>query len=219
MKNIILMLLVLTFTNLIPCPLYAQDNGGDPLDETPFYVVPSEMTFEEYEDANRRLSVGLMLMSVPFPGSLHFYANEKREAWWHVGAASAGIASIIIGIVASDEKDTWPDTEFQIVDITGQDGTVRRYEKIPFEDESGTINYELRFLQHDRDGATFLILLGVGLFAGQLFHDWYDGIKTIERKRNKVRFKYGKNSDLGLNFSPQFNLANRSLGATLSLKF
>ena len=125
----------------------------------------------------------------------------------------------VIGIAISDEKDTWPDTEFEIVNITGQDGTVRRYEKIPVEEESGTVNYDLRFLQHDRGGGKYLILLGLGLFAGQLFHDWYDGVKTIERKRNNVRFKYGKNSDLGYNFSPQFDPTNRSLGATLSFEF
>jgi len=217
--KILILSLFFTLTSTLPGFLYAQNNGGDRLNETPFYVVPSEMTFEEYEDANRRLSVGLMLLSVPFPGSLHFYANERREAWMHVGVAAAGLASIVIGIGASDEKNTWPDTEFQIIDITGQDGTVRRYEKIPFEEESGAVNYDLRFLPHDRDGGTFLIALGVGLLAGQLFYDWYDGIKTIERKRNKVRFKYGKNSDLGLNFSPHFDPANRSLGASLSLEF
>lgn len=158
-------------------------------------------------------------MSVPFPGSLHFYANERREAWKHVGVAAVGLASIVVGINASDEKDTWPDTEFQIVDIIGQDGTTRRYERIPFEEESGIVTQELRLLRHDRDGGTFLILIGAGLLVGQLFHDWYDGIKTIERKRNKVRFKYGKNSDLGLNFSPQYDPTTRSLGATLSLEF
>ena len=101
MDKTLLMFLVLTCTSSRPGSIYAQDNGhnrgGDPLDETPFYIVPPDMTFEEYEDANRRLSVGLMLMSVPFPGSLHFYANDRREAWWHVGVAAAGLASIAIG--------------------------------------------------------------------------------------------------------------------------
>lgn len=219
MNRILTMLLILMCGYLMPGFLYAQNNGGDRLNETPFYVVPADMTFEEYEDANRRLNVGLLLMSVPFPGSLHFYANEKTEAWWHVGIAAAGLASIAAGIGASEEKDTWPDTEFQTIDITGQDGTVRRYEKIPLEEEFGTVNYELRLLRHDREGGTFLIILGAGLFVGQLIHDWYDGIRTIERKRNSVRFKYGKSSDFGLNLLPQIDPNNRYLGAKLSLKF
>ena len=108
MKQILLVILILLCANLMPDLLYAQKNGGDPLNETPFYVVPADMTFEEYEDANRRLKVGLLLISVPFPGSLHFYANESREAWWHVGVAAAGLLSIAVGISSAEDKDTWP---------------------------------------------------------------------------------------------------------------
>lgn len=225
MKQISVMILTFLCANLMPELLHAQNNGGDVLNETPFYVVPADMTFEEYEDANRRLSVGLLLMSIPFPGSLHFYANESREAWWHVGIATAGLASIIIGANASDEKETWPDSEFEIIDIEGQDGTVRRYEKIPsgfdeeFEKEFDSVIYDLRLLRHDREGGTFLIVLGAGLIVGQLIHDWYDGIRTIEKKRNKVRFKYGKSSDFGLNLIPQIDPANGLIGAQLSIKF
>ena len=220
MNNIFKILLILIISNLMPEILYAQTSGGDVLNETPFYVVPADMTFEEYEDANRRLSVGLLLMSIPFPGSLHFYANERREAWWHVGIAAAGVLSIIAGAGASDEKEEWPDSDFETIDITSQDGiTVRRYEKVPFEELSGDVNYELRLLRHERDGGTFLIILGAGLLVGQLIHDWYGGIRTIEKKRNRVRFKYGKTSNLGLNLLPQIDPANGLFGAKLSIEF
>ena len=219
MHNTFTILLILIISNLMPETLHAQNFGGDVLNETPFYVVPADMTFEEYQDANRRLSVGLLLMSIPFPGSLHFYANERREAWLHVGVAAVGLLSIAIGAGSSKEKDTWPESDYEIRDITGEDGTVRRYEKVPFEENFGNVNYELRLLRHDRDGGTFLILLGAGLLAGQLIHDWYDGIRTIERKRNTVRFKYGKKSNLGLNLLPQIDPANGLLGAKLSLEF
>lgn len=220
MKNYFKMLLILLCSNFLPEILYAQTSGGDVLNETPFYVVPADMTFEEYEDANRRLSVGLLLMSIPFPGSLHFYANERREAWWHVGVAAVGILSIAVGAGLSDEKETWPESDFETIDITSQDGiTVRRYEKVPFEELSGDVNYELRLLRHDRDGGEFLIVLGAGLLIGQLIHDWYDGIRTIEKKRNRVRFNYGKKSNLGLNLIPQIDPANGLLGAKLSLEF
>ena len=219
MNNIFKILLILIISNLMTENLNAQSNGGDVLNETPFYVVPADMTFEEYEDANRRLSVGLLLMSIPFPGSLHFYANERREAWWHVGIATAGVLSIIAGAGASDEKETWPESDYEIRDITGEDGTVRRYEKVPFEENFGNVNYELRLLRHEREGGTFLIVLGAGLLIGQLIHDWYDGIRTIERKRNTVRFKYGKKSNLGLNLLPQIDPAIGLLGAKLSLEF
>ena len=219
MHNTFKILLILICSSLVTETLHAQSNGGDVLNETPFYVVPADMTFEEYQDANRRLSVGLLLMSIPFPGSLHFYANERSEAWKHVGVAAVGILSIAIGAGSSEEKTTWPASEFQTTDITGKDGTVRRYEKIPFEEVAGDFSYELRFLRHEREGGTFLIVLGAGLLIGQLIHDWYDGIRTIENKRNRVRFKYGKTSDLGFNLLPQIDPANGLLGAKLFIEF
>ena len=108
MNNILKIPLIPLCIIFISEAVSAQTSGGDALNETPFYVVPADMTFEEYEDANRRLSVGLLLMSIPFPGSLHFYANERREAWWHVGIATAGVLSIIAGAGASDEKRHGP---------------------------------------------------------------------------------------------------------------
>jgi len=213
------LLIVVTF--MFNTALLAQGSGsGDVLNEVPFYVVPADMTFEEYEDANRRLSVGLLLMTIPVPGALHFYANEKKEGWRHVYAAAAGLASIIAGIASIDEKDTWPESEFETVDFTGDDLTVRRYEKIPVKAENDSITYRLRFLNHDTEGGgKFLIVLGVGLIIGEIFHDWYDGIKTIEKKRNAVRFKYGKSSNFGFNLSPEIDPESGLLGAKLSLSF
>ena len=43
----------------------AQGAGGDILNEVPIWPVPAGMTLEEYTDANRRLGVGMLLMSVP----------------------------------------------------------------------------------------------------------------------------------------------------------
>ena len=212
--------LIISVMLMLSGSLLAQGTGGgDVMNEVPFYVVPADMTLEEYEDANRRLSVGLMLMTIPVPGALHFYANESKEGWRHVWVATAGLASIIAGIASIDEKDTWPESEFQTIDIKGQDGTVRRYEKIPFEENVGSISYNLRLLRHESEGGKFLILLGAGLIIGEIFHDWYDGIKTIEKKRNAVRFKYGKSSNFGFNLSPEIKPESGLLGANLSLSF
>ena len=83
------------------------------LNEVPIWPVPAEMTLEEYTDANRRLSVGLALMSVPLPGALHFYAGEKREGWMHVGAAVLGGASMVLGAAMVDEtNNAWKKSEF-----------------------------------------------------------------------------------------------------------
>ena len=61
--------------------LTAQSNvGGDILDEIPLHPLPEEMTFEEYQDMNRRLSIGLALSAfAPVPGIVHHYAGEKKN--------------------------------------------------------------------------------------------------------------------------------------------
>ncbi len=198
----------------------AQVNGGgDVLNEVPIWPVPAEMTLEEYTDANRRLGVGLALMSVPLPGALHFYAGESREGWMHVGAAVLGGASIVLGAAMIDEKENaWEKTDFEIVDVTGETGKVERYEKIPIEEQGGVFTYRLQRLDRKTEGAgAAFVALGVGLLVGQLLHDWIDGIKTIERKRDAVRYKYGKSSGYGLSVNP--NIERGSLGAKLSLRF
>ena len=199
----------------------AQGNGGGMLNEVPIWPVPAAMTLEEYRDANRRLSVGKALMSVPFPGALHFYAGESKAGWKHVYAAGLGVASIIVGAALTDEKDNqWEKTDLEIVDITGANGEVERYEKIPVEDEGGVITYRLNELNHKtKGGGVAFIVLGAGLVVGQFVHDWIGGIKTIERKRDAVRYKYGKSAGYRVSMNPVMNIEHGSFGAQLQLRF
>ena len=200
----------------------SAQSGGDMLNEVPIWPVPAEMTLEEYRDANRRLSVGMALMSVPLPGALHFYADEPRAGWKHVGAAVLGGVSIVLGAALVDEKDNeWKKTDLEIVDVTGANGTVERYEKIPIEEEAGVFTYRLKKLDRKTEGGggVAFIILGAGLIVGQVLHDWIAGTKTIERKRDAVRYKYGQSSGYKLSMSPSMDLERRSLGAQLALRF
>ena len=198
-------------------------SGGDMLNEVPIWPVPAEMTFEEYTDAHRRLNVGLLLMSVPIPGSLHFYAGERKTGWKHVYAAGIGLAAIIAGAAMIDEKEgAGEKSDFETTDITGENDKIERYEKIPVKAEGEVFTYRLNKLDHKTRGegaGGTLVVLGAGLIVGQLIHDWTAGIKTIERKRNAVRYKYGKSADYKLSLNPHLNLPRGSLGANLSLHF
>ena len=203
-------------------PSAAQSGGGDMLNEVPNWPVPAEMTLEEYRDANRRLSVGMVLMSVPLPGALHFYADEPTAGWKHVGAAVLGGVSIVLGAALVDEKDNeWKKTDLEIVDVTGANGTVERYEKIPIEEEGGVRTYRLKKLDRKTEGGggVAFIVLGAGLIVGQVLHDWIAGTKTIERKRDAVRYKYGQSAGYKFSMSPSMDLERRSLGAQLALRF
>ena len=193
---------------------------GELLSETPIWPIPQEMTIEEYTDANRRLSVGLLLMSVPLPGSLHFYAGERRAGWKHVGAAALGLTSIVAGAALIDEKDSWEKSDFETTDIVGQSGKVTRYEKVPVGEENGAMVYRYDKLgRKEEGGGGALIVLGAGLLVGQFIHDLVGGIKTIERKRDAVRFKYGKRMGLSLDIQPNIDVTRGQLGAQLSLRF
>ncbi len=162
--------------------------GGDVLDETPIYDMPEEMTFEEYRDANRRISVGLMMMSIPVPGMLHFYAAENTKGWLCVGATGLGLASVITGVMLRGDEE-WPDSDYEIEIIDGN-----RYEKVPIKMTDDEIEYELRKQKSEEPISTGgAVLMGFGgvLIVGQLVYDWLDGIHTIEYKRDAVRYKYG----------------------------
>ena len=66
---------ILTCSLLAQCLTLSQTSNNitnaDPLSETPLYPIPEEMTFEEYEDMNRRLSQNLLCSSIPLPGITH----------------------------------------------------------------------------------------------------------------------------------------------------
>ena len=216
--------LLLCLSTLFPTEEAAAEQvngGGDVLNEVPIWPVPPGMTLEEYTDANRRLGVGLALMSLPLPGALHFYAGESREGWMHVGAAVLGSASIVLGAAMIDGKENaWEETDFEVVDVTGESGKVKRYEKIPVEEEGGVFTYRLKKLERKTEGAgAAFVALGAGLLVGQLLHDLIDGIKTIERKRDAVRYKYGKSAGYELSVNPDVNIERGSLGAQLALRF
>ena len=70
-------LLIISFT----ANLFSQSNQrGEILSETPLYPLPEDMTFEEYQDMNRRMSIGVGLAFIPIPGIVHRYAGEKELA-------------------------------------------------------------------------------------------------------------------------------------------
>ena len=198
----------------------AENNSNEILNEVPIWPIPLEMTAEEYSDANRRIGVGMLLMSVPLPGTMHFYAGEERRGWMHAGAAILGGAAIVLGAATTTEKDSWASSDYEVVDIVGASGNVKRYEKIPVAEEAGTPDYKLRELDHEISGiGPLFMVLGAGLIAGSIIHDWIGGIKTIVRKRDAVRYKYGKAAGYELGLAPRVDLDSGIIGAEISLRF
>jgi len=108
--------------------------GGDMLTETPLYPVPAEMTFEEYQDMNRRLTIGLALTSIPIPGIVHRYAGEKKKARRLFMIGAGGLGLMIAGASMMGEEK-WPESDYNLMILNAGEDNEIRYEKIPINEE------------------------------------------------------------------------------------
>lgn len=214
MKTIISILLLVSL-------MYAQEQspGGDVLNESPLMPVPADMTFEEYRDMNRRLTVGLALTAIPIPGLIHDYAGEKKKAKRIRRVALGSVGLIVAGaFMAGDDKGEWQDTDYNIY-VEGEGDSELRYEMIPTGMIGNDVTYDLKPLNRKRDGGGggLLIVLGVGLLVADIIYDVYHGIKIIEEKRDAVRFKYGK--QLNFSYAPEMNMNTHYAGLKINYDF
>ncbi|MBD90768.1 MAG: hypothetical protein CL940_10550 [Deltaproteobacteria bacterium] len=190
---------------IVPVPI------GDTLRETPLHPVPSKMSFEEYEDMNRNVFQGMLYGGIP--GGWHFYAGEERTGWILVGTVAAGIGMIIAGASMAEETGEWADSDFQTTDIGDQ-----RYERVPTGStrvgDEVTTQFELRPLskEFEDNGHGALIGLGVATLLGSYVYDFLHGITVIERKRQRVRYKYGQGMNAGVTLDPRTGDPRVSVG-------
>jgi len=215
-KSFSILTILLVFISL--SQLDAQIIGGDILNEAPLMAIPEEMTFEEYRDMNRRLTVGLALAAIPIPGMIHFYANEPKTGWLIFGTAAGGALGIAVGALSMDEGD-FPDSDYELLVLNAGKDNEKRYEKIPYEVFGSDTTFRLHEIAREREGAGgLLVLLGVTVLVCDIAYDIIHGVKVIEEKRDRIRFKYGKQvSDIMI--EPSFNLMEQSAGIKLSFAF
>jgi hypothetical protein len=218
------MKVVIIITNILLNIIFSQGGtqtnlfGTDLLNENPIYPIPEEMTFEEYQDMNRRLGVGLLLAAIPIPGTIHNYAGEEKIAKKIRWVAAGSIVSIIIGAIATEEGD-WEESPYQTSIFNEGEENEQRYQMIPIGAVGTDIEYKYVELNKIKksSGAAFLIPLGISVLIADYFYDYIHGIKTIENKRDRVRFKYGKKIDFS--FEPTYNINTRMAGINLSYQF
>ena len=190
MRKYALGMVGLALALVLPSSALSQGTG-DVLNETPLIPIPQDMTYEEYQDMNRRISTGLMRSAIPVPGMMHFYAGEPTTGKWLLATGLAGVASIIAGAALWEEGE-FAETDFDVLVINAGKDKERRYEKIPVSLEGETPKYRLHELQRDGGVGGPLVALGVITIAGSMIYDFLHGIEVIETKRDRVRFKYGK---------------------------
>ena len=103
--------------------------GNDILSENPINPIPKEMTFDEYQDMNRRLNVGLLLAAIPIPGTIHHYAGEQKIAK-KIRWVAAGSILAIIGGAISMKEDGWKESPYQISIVNEGNDNEIKYEQL-----------------------------------------------------------------------------------------
>ena len=194
--------------------------SGDILDETPLHPLPEAMTFEEYQDMNRRLSIGLALaFTVPVPGIVHHYAGEKKTAKKLFYISAGGFATFIAAAVTSDPgKLEWPESDYEIFYLNEGQENERRFEKIPIGMDGDTTHYKFnQIYKEESRGDGTLFVLGAAAIVGVYLYDTILGLKMIYDKREAVRYKYGK--QLKLSLRPSIDLFARKAGINLDFYF
>ncbi len=189
---------------------------GEPLLETPIHPLPKTMTFEDYVDANRRITMGLLYS--PIPGGLHFYGGERSTGWTLVAVVGGGVASIVLGAIAAEKDGSWSETSYETVDI-GE----TRYAKVPIatvdKELGGETSYRLTALDRNPGGgAVALMVVGVGAIVGAYVYDFFDGIAVIEAKRDRARYKYGLLAGGHVTLAPVVD-ADGGRGLAMNMRF
>ena len=204
--------------------LYGQKNIGrdnhEALSETPLYPIPAEMTFEEYQDMNRRMSLAVAWSSIPVPGLTHYYAGEKKKAKQLFYIGLGGLACIIAG-AGSEEEKIWPDTtgnlrDNYVIHNEGQDNE-KWFERIPVSMEGDVLYYDLKEVGKEPKGGGGLIALGVLVLVGDFVYDRLWGFQKIEEKRDRVRYKYGQ--QLQFSIKPKMEPLAGGFGLSLNVEF
>jgi len=190
MKNV---LIISMLSSLLLCQSNQQ---SEILSETPLHPIPAEMTFEEYQDMNRRMSLGVGLAFIPIPGIVHRYAGEKKIANKLTYISLGGLASLIVSMSDNIEKKEWRDSDYEVLIMNKGLENETRFEKIPIEmTENDSIRYKLNQV-YERvsysGGSPALGAIGLIAIVGSYYYDVFHGLKTIHDKREQVRYKYGK---------------------------
>ena len=204
--------------------LYGQKNiyrdNHEALSETPLYPIPAEMTFEEYQDMNRRMSLAVAWSSIPVPGITHYYAGEKKIAKQLFYIGLGGLGCIIAG-AGSEEEKIWPDTtgnlrDNYVIHNEGQDNE-KWFERIPISMEGDVMYFDLKEVGKEPKGGGGLIALGVLVLVGDFVYDRLWGFQKIEEKRDRVRYKYGQ--QLQFSIKPKMEPLAGGFGLSLNVEF
>ena len=172
MKNIIVFFLLFNI-------VFTQSNQqGEILSETPLHPIPEEMTYDEYQDMNRRMTIGIGLAFIPIPGIVHRYVGEKKTAKKLSYITLGGLVALAAS--PGNEERKWSESDYELFILNEGLDNETRYEKIPIEIAGNdSITYKLnqvyKKVSHT-GGNPYLGLIGFVAVFGSYYYDIFHGL-------------------------------------------
>ena len=116
------------------------------------------------------------------------------------------------------DEDSCEDCIFGTYDIIN-DGTENeiRFEMIPVGSDSEDTYYKYVELKRTYSGPAYLVPVGFSVLVLNYLYDYIHGIKRIEEKRDRVRYKYGRMLDFSM--VPTYDMYTQTAGIQLEYKF
>lgn len=167
-------------------PVKAQQRMGEPLLEVPLHKIPKGVSYEDYQNANRRVAMAAFYGIIP--GGVHRYANERTTGWVLTGTAAAGIAAIIVGVGLTEDGALREGYATTTIDEN-------TFYRIPVELNNDVPTFELEKAEPEKKltaAGGALLGTGIALVIGSYVWDIFFGIHVIEQKRDKARYKIGQ---------------------------
>ncbi len=132
--------------------------------------IPKDMTYDEFEILSTNLRIQDMAIAIVLPGHVHFKINEKKQGYYILGARGLGYAG-------------WAylsTTESSLLGTIASDAT-------------GISNGK------PDTGDQIVAYTSLTLIVGSYLYDWIHGKYMLDRKQNKIRYKYAmKKARLGV---------------------
>lgn len=151
--------------------LFAQDIDVYTLKKNSNFVLPSvnkDMSYDEFQLLSRNLRMQDMLYAMLVPGYTHYVAKDNKMGNWMLAARMTGYSGLAYVLFKNDYSLTALLT-----------GTSINRNKSSFKTQRA------------------IALSSVGIIFAEYFFDWIHAKWVLEKKQEKIRYKYSIQMSLG----------------------
>ncbi len=124
--------------------------------------IPKDMTFQEFELLSTNLRMQDMVIAAVLPGHVHFKIKEKKAGYYLLGTRSLGYAGWAYLSIKEESL-------LNMLFLPGYN-----------------------YLYNISTGDKIVAYTSVVLIVGSYLYDWIHGKYILDKKQNKIRYKYAK---------------------------